>query len=732
MTTATDRESTPDWTQARRQPKERSKMALPKNIYEGKSSIECASVDGVRIARLSVEPAPDKKNLSTYAVVGDFIWHHEVMSALPRSLTWQQSFSARWDFTFDLPKGTRCLGLGERFSGLNLRGGSHTLCATDNEHHDEGMDAMYKSIPFLILSDSDDSVGLFLDCAAPQRWHLDNNLDGKGRIELFSRRGWDLYLIGPTTVPQVVRAYTQLTGRTKLPPRWALGYFQSRWSYPDEESVRQIAKECRARKIPCDSIVLDIDYMDEYKVFTVSKERFPNFDQMVADLAHENIKVVTIVDPGIKEDVNYSLFQEATSKDLLLKTNDGKIFLEKVWPGISAFPDFLKKETREWWAKHLKFYLEKGVAGIWNDMNEPAFFGAKKPLPEKMQELPSIIDQPFVHQVDGDKVPHLEVRNLYGSLMCQATYDGLLAQQPDKRPFILTRSAYAGIQRHAATWTGDNKSFFEHMAKSIPMLLNIGLSGVPFCGADVGGFGHDVDFDLLVRWYELGIFYPFFRNHAAMGTVAQEPWMQSPAVEAHCRKLIETRYRLLPYLQVLFWEHLHSGAPIMRPIVWHFPNDEYAPEIDDQFFFGGDILVVPILERGRTNRLAYFPRGLWHPFEGGSPIVGGKAHIVEVKLGSVPAFVRDGALLPLADVMQSTAEYNTIPITFTAFGDTASGVFFEDDGESFNFERKIYNEWALNVYQGDLRAKAMHRMYEAPKREYFFLHKGVRKKVTLE
>jgi alpha-glucosidase len=737
MTTAIEHPSTPNWYKARQKPKNRVLWSRPSDIFSGRSQIESASIEGVRVLRLSVTPQADGNFPHSYAVIDEPTWLVDnSASVLPYAMEWQQSLPARWDFLFNLPEGTKCFGLGERYSGLDLRGGRHTLCATDNPDHDESMDSMYQSIPLMILSSGEDNIGLFLDSPAPQRWHLDSDLNGKGRVELFSRRGWRLYVIGSTSLPSIVRAFTSLTGRASLPPRWALGYFQSRWSYSDEETARQIGKEFRSRKIPCDTIVLDIDYMEDYKVFSISRERFPQLQRLVEDLARDKFKVVTIVDPAVKNDPNYNVFLEGIQNVLFCKTEDGRLFLDNSWCGTSAWPDFLKQETRDWWAENLGFYTDRGVAGIWNDMNEPTILettllAGKKPLLDEMEELPSEIDQIFVQTDKDEKIGHLEVRNLYGLLMCQATHEGLLAKAPEKRPFVLSRSAYAGIQRYGATWLGDNKSFFEHMAKSIPMLLNLGLCGVPFSGADVGGFAQDADSDLLVRWFELGIFYPFFRNHSAMDTAAQEPWAHSPTVESHIRNLIETRYRLLPYIQSLFWEHVRTGAPLMRPLMWHYPNDQFAAQVDDQFLFGSDILVAPMLCRGKSHRLVYFPRGLWYPFNGGSPLVGGKAHLVELKLGSVPAFVRDGAIIPLAGIMESTEDYDRVSITFAAFGDSACGVFFEDDGESFAFRDGTFNEWFLRAERGVLKAQEVHGNYQAPKREFYLQHEGITKQVQL-
>lgn len=645
-------------------------------------------------------------------------------------MKWKRAAPTRWELGFDLPRDAQCIGLGEHCSSrLNLRGRSWTMFATDDPNHLESMDAMYKSIPFLILSRGRKSIGLFLDSPGRQKWNLDEELCERGSVELLSRRGWRLFILGPAPVPKLVEAFSELTGRAALPPLWSLGHQQSRWSYPNEKSVMKIAAEFRRRKIPCDTIVLDIDYMDGYRVFTHSKKHFPRFRKMIGELGRRNFRVVTIVDPGVKQDPKYRVFEEGRKAGHFCTTAKGRLFIDRVWPGKAAFPDFLRPEVRTWWGEKHAFYLQNGVAGIWNDMNEPAMFDHMKVLPRNTNQLPPDSRQLFLQQTAEGRVGHFEVRNLYGFSMSRATHEGLARLRPNQRPFILTRSAYAGIQRYAAVWLGDNMSWFEHLRNSVPMLLNMSLSGVPFCGVDIGGFGADCYPELLLRWYAAGIFYPFFRNHCAMGWRSQEPWAFGPRVERHCRNFIETRYRLLPYIQSLFWEHHRTGAPLMRPMVWHFPEDEIAARLDDQFFFGRDILVAPILERARTQRNVYLPRGVWHPWSGGKPLVGGKFHTVEIGHGDVPAFVRDGAILPLADVVQSTADLPRAPVTFTCFGSSARGVYFEDDGRSFDYEHGQYNEWQFAYQRGRLTARALHHGVERSGRKWGLARSGFKERV---
>ena len=722
-----------DWTAAR---KRRNRVEILKrepDLFSGQSQEATSHIAGINVLKISAHPDNLEKKAKSWMVHHEHSWQavavgkdptdpsnsaHSFNSNHPLHLEWQQSKDGRFDLFFDLAAGARCFGLGERFSTIDLRGAKHTLCTTDETKHTEFADSLYKAIPFLIVFNGDNSYGLFLDSPAPQRWDLDSELSEQAKIELFTREGWDLYIFGPAPLPEILSSYAALTGKAKMPPIWSLGHQQCRWSYPDEETVREIAREFRERKIPCDTIYLDIDYMDEYRVFTHSKERFPTFEKMIKDLREQNFNVVAIIDPGVKQDEKYAVFTEGKKKNLFCKDIEDELFIGQVWPGHSAFPDFLKEETRDWWADKHSFHVKNDIAGIWNDMNEPALFNLHKPLPDKMDALPTDSLQHFTQTVEGRRVGHLEVRNLYGSLMCKSTHQGLTQQRPNERPFVLTRSATAGIQNYAAVWLGDNYSWYQHMAKSIPMLLNMSMSGVSFCGVDIGGFFGDCSPEMLIRWYELGIFYPLFRNHCWVEGRAQEPFSYSDDTEGKIRSLIETRYALLPYIYSLFWEHNCTGAPLMRSLVWHYPEDSVAANIDDEFMLGANILVAPITERAKSFRNVYFPKGLWHPFAGGKPIEGGQSLPIEIPLGTVPAFVRDGAIIPMAGTMQSTAEYNDSPITFKCFGENGEAKYFEDDGKSFDYERGSYNEWLLTLRDGKLTTKSLHKGFESAKRQY--------------
>jgi len=721
-----------EWArQARIKAEPKLRPDLPPDIFAGDTVFETCKLKSGTVRRLNVLPAGFDGFPESFAVLPEHEFCKTSKFELPFDLQWQQSLPRRYDISFPLPDDSSCFGLGERYSALNLRGARHTLLSTDNSHHDESADALYKSIPFLIVHNNDSTSGIFIDSPAPQRWDLDSELDGIARIEILTQRPWSMYFFEGNGVAQITKMFSELTGRTPLPPRWALGHFQCRWSYGSDRIVREIASEMRQRKIPCDCIVFDIDYMEGYRVFTHSKEYFPQFKKLIADLAQDNFKVMTIVDPGVKHDDDYTVFQEGEKNELFCLKHNGDIFFDQVWPGKSAFPDFLKPETRKWWGQLHKFYTDSGVAAIWNDMNEPAFFTIKHLLPAQIEQLPSPEEEMFFHDLNGEKVSHLELRNLYGLLMSRATHEGLLELQPQQRPFVLTRSAYAGIQKYAAVWLGDNKSWWAHLQKTIPMLLNMGLCGVAFGGVDIGGFGDDSSPELLLRWYEQGIFYPFFRNHSMMDSRAQEPWAFNAETESKIRRLVEIRYSLLPYLQCLFWQHLRSGAPIMQPLLWHYPQDKRAAEISDQFFFGESIMVAPVIERAARSRKVYFPEGRWHPFAGGEVIEGPALRFVDLPLGMVPAWVKEGSIIPRASAMQSTAEYAQVQICFHVYGDVAQGYYIEDDGESFAYRDGEYGEWFLRFENGELKSKRKHNSRFEPTRRFSFAAAGTKQEFSL-
>jgi alpha-glucosidase len=578
--------------------------------------------------------------------------------------------------TRHMPEGEHYYGFGEKTGFLDKRGRRMEMWATD-----QGVmthtDPLYASIPFFIALQDGQAHGLFVDCTARSFFDMGSKDPAASyTIEVHSPL-YSAYVFAGPAVPAIVGRYTELTGRMALPPLWSLGYHQCRFTYYPESQVREIARLFREREIPCDAIWLDIDYMDAYRVFTWDKDRFPDPATMTADLAADGFKLVTIVDPGVKVDGGFPVYNQGAEQGYFCKNPDGSVFVGKVWPGPSAFPDFLQAGTRQWWGDWLnEAYLENGVAGIWNDMNEPAN-QARNERNEKT--LPYQVRQ----GEDGRQVPHKDVHNAYGFRMGQATYEGLRRHRPDRRPFILTRSGYAGIQRYAAVWTGDNYSWWEGLLDSIPTCLGLGLSGVPFVGADVGGFGAEPNGELIARWMQAGAFSPFFRNHNCKWNRDQEPWAFGALVEAICKEYIELRYRLLPYWYTLFEEAARTGLPVMRPLLMEHQDDPETYHISDQFLIGRDLLVAPIYQPGVTRRLVYLPEGDWYDFWTDQRYEGKQYVVVQAPLDTLPLFARAGAIIPMGPVMPHVGAARAETLTLHLFPGEGEFTLYEDAGDGY-------------------------------------------------
>lgn len=583
------------------------------------------------------------------------------------------------------PESLRYYGFGQKQGFLDKRGRKMSLWATDEPLHILEHDELYQAIPFFMTLESGTgrSAGVFLDCTGRVDYDV-----AKTNSDVVSMSGTartlDAYVFTGPGPKDVVERYTELTGRMELPPLWALGYQQCRYSYYPEARVREVAREMRERGIPCDVMYLDIDYMDGYRVFTWDKERFPDPKKLVADLAADGFRTVVIVDPGVKLDGRYSVFQDGIANGHFICHPDGELFVGTVWPGRTVFPDFLRPETRYWWGElHREYLTEIGIAGIWNDMNEPSCF-ARNTLPDDV-----------LQGEDGAKVPHASVHNVYGLTMTMATMDAWRRMLPDKRPFLLTRSGYAGVQRYAAVWMGDNHSWWEHLLMGIPMCLGMGLSGVPFVGVDIGGFQQDADGEMFARWMQAGALMPFCRNHAAKYTADQEPWSFGPDVEAISREYLQLRYRLLPYLYNVFYEAARTGLPIMRPLLLEYPDDEHALHVSDQFLLGRDLLVCPVYQPGATHRMVYLPAGTWVDFWTGQRLAGGRFVVAEAPLERMPLYVRDGAVIPMEPPVNHTGERDGKQLTLHVYaGEEGRFELYEDAGEGYGYKR---GEWSLTA-----------------------------------
>jgi alpha-glucosidase len=582
-------------------------------------------------------------------------------------------------------------GLGEKSGRHNRKGRDFTLWNTDvldpytTEEFTAGrpstdprsdrtsveFDPYYVSVPFFYHQSypAGRMAASFLDNGyraqydfSPPREYVIHSLGGQYTEYIFAGPG----------MPEILAAYTWLTGRAELPPLWSLGYHQCRWFDYTQDAIETLALRHREQQIPCDSMWLDIEYMDGYRVFTWDTVAFPDVDAMLKRLTDEGFRVITIVDPGVKCEDGYWVFDQALEKGVLCKTEGGDIYLGRVWPGITAFPDFVTDEARAWWGELNAAHVKSGLAGIWNDMNEPATGDI---APDRMRFA-------------AGRYPHERYHNQYGLLMAMATTAGLRDAMADKRTFVLSRAGFAGIQRYAANWMGDNQSRWDHLWLSMPMAMGFGLSGQPFVGADIGGFQGNSNAELFLRWMQYGTLTPFCRNHSEIGNVDQYAWSWGDTVRDLVRDAIQLRYRLLPYLYATFVRATETGAPVQRPLVFDYQYDATVRDIDDEFLLGPDVLVAPVTTAGSSARQVYLPPGCWYDWHTGQQLTGASFVLTPTPMDRIPVYARGGAVIPMwPEAPPSTAGYHATLIELHLFvpvdGETHRSILQEDDGLTF-------------------------------------------------
>lgn len=587
-------------------------------------------------------------------------------------------------------------GLGEKAARLDKRRGFFVNWNSDTPGYTEGKDPIYQTIPFYLGLQHGAAYGIFFDNS--YRSYFDFGRSSQ-QCAWFGAEGGELnyyFFYGPS-IKKILGRYAELTGHMPLPPLWALGNQQSRWSYYPDTMVEQVAREYRERDLPLDVIHLDIDYMRGYRVFTFDQQRFPNPKALSEKLARQGIKLVTIVDPGVKHDPpgsssdgRYFVFEQGLEKNYFQRRSNGQLFVPRVWPGESVFVDYTLPEARRWWGDLFRVYVDNGIAGIWNDMNEPSDF----------------VDQSGKNQLDvvsndnGERTTHAKNRNTFALLMAQATYEGLERLRPDQRPYIITRAGYAGIQRYATMWTGDTNSTWEALALNIPMFTTLGLSGEPFVGSDVGGFIGRGNGELLVRSYQVSFLAPFCRNHKVIDGYDQEPWRFGKYYEDIIRKYLKLRYELLPFLYTTLEEAHRTGVPLFRPLLLNYQDDANTYNIDDQFMVGEDLLVAPIMKPDVTRRLVYLPPGDWYDYWTNKKYAGGSMITVDAPLDTVPLFVRAGAMIPTVPPRNYVGERPDDPITFNIYPDDkglASGSLYEDDGNSPAYKRGVFRRTKVSA-----------------------------------
>jgi alpha-glucosidase len=596
-----------------------------------------------------------------------------------------------------MPLDEHYFGLGDKVGPLDRRNQAFSMWNTDAYNFQESTDPIYKSIPFFLTMRAGRTLGVLLDNTWRTSFDFGKQTDGVYSFGA-DHGPIDYYLLYGPAPKQVLQTYAWLTGPPPLPPLWSLGYQQSRYSYMTEAELREIAAKLRSERIPADGLYLDIDFQIKNRPFTVDQEKFPNFVQMLADLKKENFHVVTITDLHIAflPNANYAPFDTGVAGDHFVKNPDGSIFVGTVWPGPSVFPDFTRQSTREWWGSLYKTFVSDGVAGFWNDMNEPSVFST----PDKT------IPGDVVHHINepGFKrrtATHFEIHDVYGMENSRATYEGLLKISPDERPFVLTRASYAGGQRYAETWTGDNSATWNHLRLTTPMLENLGLSGLGISGADGGGFIGTPTAELLTKWTELATFQPIDRNHSEKGVPHREPWVNGPEQENIRRRYIEERYKLMPYLYTAVEEMSRTGLPLMRPLFLEFPDaaaDKHPLDLDagNEFLFGSDLLIAPAPFQEKPDAYAVkFPPGDWFDYWSGerlhreTPTAATPMQaLIHPTLEVLPVFVREGAIVPMQPLTQSTNEVPNGPLTLRVYpGRSCSGSLYQDDGKTMAYRR---------------------------------------------
>jgi alpha-glucosidase len=609
----------------------------------------------------------------------------------PKGMCWSGNQVRVWK---NMPWDERYIGFGEKAGKFQRRGTDMTMWNSDIPAYTADTDPLYQTIPFFYGFNGGSAYGIFFD--NPYRSTFDMGKETRDEYSFGAEDGeLNYYFFAGPDPRLVLQEYTQLVGRMPLPPRWSLGYQQCRWSYTPEARVREIGATFRSLQIPCDVIYLDIDYMQGYRVFTWNATAFPQPRALIKDLAAQGFKTVVIIDPGIKADSAYAAFRSGLSGDSFVRNNDGSLFLGDVWPGTCAFPDFSNAATRSWWGNQFAGLIADGVQGWWNDMNEPSVFNSQT----------KTIPLAALHRPDIGRPEHAALHNVYGMQMTRGTYEGVLTSRPDRRPFVLTRASYAGGQRYAAAWTGDNVSSWEHLRMALAMCLNLSVSGQPFVGSDIGGFTGKPSGELFARWLQLGVFTPLMRAHSEINSPNKEPWEFGGRFTDINRRTIGLRYRLLPYIYSVMEQASRTGIPAMRPVAFAFPGASGGGWTEEEFMFGDDVLVAPALSEGIEIVTAYLPPGEWYHYWTSERFRGDTTITVSAPIDRLPFFVRAGSSLPTQQPVQFSDQSPIDPLTFTAYppsaGKSGRSEYYEDDGISFRYRSGEYLRRTITVGTGE-------------------------------
>ncbi len=624
----------------------------------------------------------------------------------------QVSLKDGFSFSYQMAENDIVYGLGEANRGLNKRGYCYISNCTDQPNHTEDKRSLYGAHNFIVVS-GEKNFGLFFDYPAKITFDI-----GYTRSDLLSvsceEADLYLYMITGETAYDIVKQFRKMIGRSYIPPKFAFGFGQSRWGYKTKEDFRKVAEGYRGNDIPIDMIYMDIDYMEDYKDFTVNKENFPDFPAFVQGMKDQGIRLVPIIDAGVKVEKGYPIYEEGVEKGYFCKREDGSEFVAAVWPGDTHFPDVLNKDARKWFGGKYRFLIDQGIEGFWNDMNEPAIFYSREGMDEllevlrkyakegvdripldELEKVTGISNAPadysrFYHCADGKRIRHDKVHNLYGYNMTRAAGEAFEEIVPDKRLLLFSRSSYVGMHRYGGIWTGDNKSWWSHILLNLKMMPSLNMCGFLYTGADLGGFDADATRDLVLRWMALGVFTPLMRNHAALGTRDQEAY-QFENVEDF-RGIVETRYRLVPYLYSEYVKAALNDDMYFRPLSFVYPEDSFAAAVEDQVMLGDEAMIAPVYTQNSKGRYVYLPeRMMLVKFSKDGcythEILEKGHHFVEVALDEVPLFIREGRCIPIVKAARCVEELDTGRPEMIGF-EGAEYILYEDDGVTKEYEKE--------------------------------------------
>lgn len=617
-------------------------------------------------------------------------------------------------FEYTLENEEKVYGLGENVRGINKRGWIYKSCCADEPNHLEDRTSLYASHNFLVLDGGKEQFGVFFDYPGIITFDVGYTHLNELKITL-SEPDADVYVMTGESILDIVKQFRQLIGRSYIPPKWAFGYQQSRWGYMNEDDIREVVKGHREKKIPLESIYMDIDYMERFKDFTVNQERFPDFPEFVKEMKAQHIHLVPIIDAGVKVEEGYDVYEEGIEKGYFCKKENGEYFVAGVWPGKVHFPDVLNKEAREWFGNKYQVLLDQGIEGFWNDMNEPSIFFAQDRMDETFDKIAELKDKnldldtfqqftglvgslanntddfkKFYHNVDGKMMRHDKVHNLFGYNMTRAAGEAFERLSPEKRILMFSRSSYIGMHRYGGIWTGDNKSWWNHLLLNLRMMPSLNMVGILYTGADIGGFGADATEDLVMRWTQLAMFSPLMRNHSAMGTREQEVYRFDHVEEF--RKIINIRYGLLAYIYSEYMKSALNSEMYFKPLSFVYTDDEFASQVEDQLLVGDSLMIAPVYNQNAKGRYVYLPEEMaMLRFRGvddyDTEILPAGHHYVEAGLFEMLVFVRLDKILVLTDGGEYADEVDCDHVKALAFVKTkAEYVWYEDDGMGKDYE----------------------------------------------